>query len=51
MVVTLAGDDTSLVLRILGLVALVLALDYLAMLGAHRIVTTPTYRSYLTYLS
>jgi len=47
MVVTLAGDDTTLVLRILALVALVLALDYLAMLGAHRIVTTPFVRPIL----
>jgi multiple antibiotic resistance protein len=41
ILVTLAGDDTSHVLRIMGLVALVLVLDYLAMRSAERIVTTP----------
>jgi len=41
LLVTLAGDDTSLVLRIMGLVALVLVLDYLAMRSAERVVTTP----------
>ncbi len=41
ILVTLAGDDSSLVLKLLGLVALVLVLDYLAMRVAERIVTTP----------
>ncbi len=41
MMVTLAGGDPTKILRILGLVGLVLALDLAAMLAADRVLRTP----------
>jgi multiple antibiotic resistance protein len=41
MMVTLAGGDPAKILRILGLVGLVLALDLAAMLAADRVLRTP----------
>ena len=41
MMVTLAGGDPTKILRLLGLVGLVLALDLVAMLAADRVLRTP----------